>query len=404
MFTNSFSVLFYLKRRSNYVSGDLPIYLRITASGHRIELATKRTCEPEKWNSAAGRKSGTKEDTRQLNAYLDTLQSKVYEIHRQLIAAEQEVTVETIKAKLTGQSEKRTMFLQEFEKHNNRLIELKDQEDAKGTSLRYAASYKHAKEFISWKYGTADIEIQKLNYEFIADFEFWLKSSKKCGHNTTMRYIAYCKKIVLSLIKLGLLQKDPFFGFKIRKKEVNRAALTEKELKLIDSKKFPSGRLTQVRDIFLFSCYTGLAYVDVQKLSRSDIKTGQDGEQWVIINRQKTDSQSRVLLLPAALKIIAKYEKDTQCDAIGKLLPVLSNQKMNAYLKEIADVCGIDRNISFHIARHTFATTVTLSNGVPIESVSKMLGHSNIRTTQIYAKIVDSKISGDMRKLKKRYS
>lgn len=144
--------------------------------------------------------------------------------------------------------------------------------------------------------------------------------------------------------------------------------------------------------------------MDVQKLSRSDIKTGQDGEQWVIINRQKTDSQSRVLLLPAALKIIEKYEDEVQCDVTEKLLPVPSNQKMNAYLKEIADVCGIDRNISFHIARHTFATTVTLSNGVPIESVSKMLGHSNIRTSQIYAKIVDNKISGDMRKLKKRYS
>jgi len=219
-----------------------------------------------------------------------------------------------------------------------------------------------------------------------------------------MRYLGYCKKIVLGLIKTGMLPRDPFFGFKVHKKETNRAALTEKELKVIAAKKFPSARLAQVRDIFLFSCYTGLSYVDVQKLTRGEISVGQDGEQWLIINRQKTDSQSRVLLLPVPLQILAKYENDPQCEVTGKLLPVSSNQKMNAYLKEIAAVCGIDRNISFHIARHTFATTVTLSNGVPMESVSKMLGHSNIRTTQIYAKIVDRKISEDMRSLREKLS
>lgn len=404
MLTNSFSVLFYLKKRGNYVSGALPIYLRVTANGERFELATKRACEPEKWNSASGRKNGIREDTRLLNAYLEALQSKVYEIHRHLVTSDEQVTVGAIKVRLTGKPENEVMFLEEFEKHNQRLIALKGQEYAHGTILRYKASYKHTKDFILWKYNTDDIDIQKLNYEFISDFEFWLKSEKKCAHNTTMRYLVYCKKIVLGLIKTGLLQKDPFFGFKVRKKEVNRTALTETELKAIASKQFPTARLTQVRDIFLFSCYTGLSYVDVQKLSRSDIQAAEDGEQWVIVNRQKTGSQSRVLLLPMALKIISKYESEPSCTITGKLLPVLSNQKMNAYLKEIADVCGVDRKISFHIARHTFATTVTLSNGVPMESVSKMLGHSNFRTTQIYAKIVDRKISEDMKKIKALYS
>ncbi|MCF0072204.1 site-specific integrase [Dyadobacter sp. CY261] len=404
MLTNRFSMLFYLKKRSNYVSGPLPIYIRVSIGSERFELATKRECEPEKWNAAAGRKNGTREDTRLLNAYLDTFQAKVYEAHRQLMSTGNEITIEALKASVTGVAEKKIMFLEQFAKHNARLVELKGTDYAHGTILRYNTSYQHTKEYIKWKFKLGDIEIEKLSYEFITDFEFWLKTQKKCGHNTTMRYLGYCKKIVLGLIKTGLLPRDPFFGYKVHKKETNRAALTEKELKVIANKKFPSSRLSQVRDIFLFSCYTGLSYVDVQKPTRSEITIGQDGEQWLIINRQKTDSQSRVLLLPVPLQIIAKYEHEPQCEISGKLLPVSSNQKMNAYLKEIAAVCGIDRNISFHIARHTFATTVTLSNGVPMESVSKMLGHSNIRTTQIYAKIVDRKISEDMRSLREKLS
>ncbi|GAA4430854.1 site-specific integrase [Ravibacter arvi] len=404
MLTNSFSVLFYLKKRSNYVTGPLPIYLRVTLDGGRFELATKRVCEPEKWNSTSGRRNGHREDARSLNSYLDELHSKLHEIHRHLVMMGKPVTISAIKALLTGKSENEVMFLKEFDKHNQRLIALKGKDYAQGTILRYKASYKHTKDFIFWKFKKEDIDISKLNYEFISDFEFWLKTERKCAHNTTMRYLVYCKKIVLGLIKTGQLQKDPFFGFKIRKKEVNREALSETELKAIAAKEFSTARLTQVRDIFLFSCYTGLSYVDVQKLTVSDIRIGQDDEQWVIINRQKTDTQSRILLLPMALDIIEKYKDDRSRAVTGKLLPVLSNQKMNAYLKEIADVCGIDRNISFHIARHTFATTVTLSNGVPIESVSKMLGHSNIRTTQIYAKVVDKKISEDMKKIKALYS
>ena len=179
------------------------------------------------------------------------------------------------------------------------------------------------------------------------------------------------------------------------KREVERTALTEYELEKISSKKFSIERLDIVKDIFLFSCYTGLAYADVQKLKRSEITVGIDGEKWIFIKRQKTDSLSRIPLLPAALQILNRYTEHPQCKYKDQVLPVLSNQKMNSYLKEIADACGISKNLTYHIARHTFATTVTLSNGVPIETVSKMLGHRNIKTTQHYAKILDKKISED---------
>lgn len=163
-------------------------------------------------------------------------------------------------------------------------------------------------------------------------------------------------------------------------------------------------RLALVRDIFLFSCYTGLAYIDVKQLTSLNIKIGIDGFKWIFTNRQKTETKSNIPLLPMAEEIIAKYKDQPQCINQGKLLPILSNQKMNAYLKELADMCNINKELTFHIARHTFATTVTLTNGVPIESVSKMLGHRNLKTTQHYAKILDRKVSEDMMNLRDKLS
>jgi integrase len=186
--------------------------------------------------------------------------------------------------------------------------------------------------------------------------------------------------------------------------EIDRQALTQAELDRIKNKEFPTDRLNFVRDIFLFSCYTGLAYADAQKLKRTEIAPGIDGSLWIFTNRQKTDTSSRIPLLPPALAIVEKYKDYPACSNMGLVLPVLSNQKMNAYLKEIADCCGITKNLTFHIARHTFATTVTLSNGVPLESVSKMLGHRNLKTTQHYAKVLDRKLSEDMGKLRSKYT
>lgn len=277
-------------------------------------------------------------------------------------------------------------------------------EYAPGTLERYQTSLDHTRSFIQWKYGVDDLNIRRLNHEFISEYAFWLKSVRNCAHNTTMKYLANFKKIVLRCVRNGWLQRDPFCDFRLTKKEVVRTALTETELQTIGTKKFGSERLTYVRDIFLFSCYTGLAYIDVKKLKRSEISAGIDGEQWIFTRRQKTETPSKIPLLPKALEIAQRYADHPQCCNAGNVLPVLSNQKMNAYLKEIADVCGISKNLTFHIARHTFATTITLSNGVPIETVSKMLGHKSLKQTQHYAKILDRKVSDDMKLLKEKFS
>ena len=295
------------------------------------------------------------------------------------------------------------MLMEIFKYHNQQMGELVGREFAPGTYERYCTSYKHTLSFLQWKYNVTDIDINQLNFEFITEYEFWLKSTRKCDHNSTMKYLSNFRKIINRCIRNGWLQRDPFLGFKMTKREIDRIALTEFELQALALKQFSIERLSVVRDIFLFSCYSGLAYADVKKLKRSEIFIGIDGQKWLFSKRQKTDIAARIPLLPSALTIIDRYENCTQCITTDRVLPVLSNQKMNAYLKEIADLCGISKNLTYHIARHTFATTVTLSNGVPIETVSKMLGHRNLKTTQHYAKILDIKISEDMKSLRSKF-
>lgn len=380
----------------------MPVYLRITADGNAKEWCTSRKCDPKIWNQAAGIALGKKEEIKELNSHLEILKLKVYEIRRNLIESNKSVSAEVLKNVLTGKNEKPRMLLEIYQNHNDQMAALVGSEYAPGTMQRYKTSLDHTRSFLQWKYQLSDIDIRHMDFDFISDYEFWLKSIRKCSHNTAMKYLGNFKKIVIKCIRSGWLTKDPFDNFKMTKREVERTALFKEELEVIGNKIFSTDRLTQVRDIFLFCCFTGLAYADVKKLKRSEIALGIDGGKWIFTNRQKTETSSRIPLLPTTLEIIEKYKDHPQCIHQDKVLPVLTNQKMNAYLKEIADVCGIKKTFTFHIARHTFATTVTLSNGVPIETVSKMLGHKNLKTTQHYAKILDRKVSDDMEILREK--
>jgi integrase len=303
---------------------------------------------------------GSHAEARAFNSFLDALKNKVYVAEREMVQDGKVITYETFKEKWLGTNEKPNMLMEIFKQHNEQLKELVGKDYAEGTFKRYVTAKQHTHSFIKWKYKVDDIDIKKLNFEFINNYAFWLKTKRNCNHNTTMKYLANFKKVVLLCIKNGWLERDPFAGFKFTKKEVERPFLTAIELQEIASKEFKAERLTLVRDIFLFCCYTGLAYVDVKKLKRTEIGVGVDGERWIFTKRQKTDTASRVPLLPTSLRLLEKYKHHPQCEN-GRLLPVLSNQKMNAYLKEIADACGIDKTLTFHVARHTFATTVTLT-------------------------------------------
>jgi len=402
----TFGLLFYLKRSKMIADGTVPVYLRVTIDGERIEISSKRYVNPDKWNVTGQKLNGSGEEVRRLNTYLKTLEHQVYEVHREMIEKKLPLTAVNLKNILLKKDEVETgkMLVPIFEEHNRQIEALVAKEYAKGTLDRYQTSLKHTKAFIKWKYKVDDIDIRDVDHEFIMSYDFYLRSERNCANNSTVKYLKNFKKIILICIANGWLEKDPFIKYKPKVKEVIRNYLTIEELELMLNKQFASDRVNQVRDIFVFCCYTGLAYADVKKLKGTEITVGLDGQQWVFTSRQKTDTASRIPLLPPALQIIKKYKDHPECSDQGKLLPVLSNQKMNSYLKEIADVCGINKELTFHIARHTFATTVTLANGVSIESVSKMLGHTNIRTTQHYAKILDAKVSEDMILLKKKLS
>jgi site-specific recombinase XerD len=404
MLEKSFGLLFFLKQSKNQSKGPRYVYLRITVDGVSKELSSKRLWDPGRWNSSAGRAAGAKEDARMLNNFLEVLAAQVHQARKNLVESSKPVMAETLKQMLTGKADEKKMILAIFKTHNEQMKALLGTEYAPATLMRYKTAHDHTAAFIKWQYNLPDLALDDMNYEFLSQFAFWLRTVRKCGHNATMKYLGNLKKIVLECVKKGWLQRDPFTGFKTNKREVIREALTREELERIAVKDFKMDRLNQVRDIFLFSCFTGLAYVDVYQLKRSNIVKGMDGEQWLMTHRQKTDAPTRLPLLPDALKIMARYDQHPKCLNDGSLLPVLTNQKMNSYLKEIADGCGISKNLTFHIARHTFATTVTLSNGVPIETVSKMLGHSKITTTQIYAKVLEHKISADMSVLKDKLS
>jgi integrase len=375
--------------------------MRVVIGDQRLSILTKIHVKPSEWT---GEKiKGTSEEARTINSCLDGFRLRAFDLQRELMTEGKPITIENMKCKWFGISlERPCMLMQVFEQHNQQMKALVNKEYSPLTLERYETSLRHTLTFMQWKYKINDVDIKQLKYEFIADYEFWLKTVRKCDHNTTVKYLSNFKKIVHICLKNGWIQNDPFIGFKMAKREIERPFLLQDELDRISNKEFGTDRINQVKDIFLFCCYTGLSYADVKKLAREEITTGIDGEKWIWTKRQKTDSATRIPLMPPALAILEKYKDHPPCRNFGRLLPVSSNQKMNTYLKEIADACGITKKFTFHTSRHTFATTVTLSNGVPIETVGRMLGHRNLKTTQHYAKILDTKVSGDMSELRKK--
>lgn len=398
----NFSLLFYMKKQKNYSKGVAPIYIRITVNGKRAESATGRSCEPDRWNCKSGRSIGTKEDARSLNSFLDQLRNMVYDAHDELLKSGIVVTAEAIKNRFLGKDEKSQTLMQAITEHNQKVEALVGKEFVQGTLNRYKVLKKHLEIFLQFKYDVSDLDMRNVDIAFLNEFDYYLRSEKSCANNYTVKMIKNLGKIINISFENGHIQTNPFACYKGRTKKVDRYYLDQEEIQIIADKKFVSERLDVIRDVFLFCCFTGLAYADVQKLQQTHISKGVDGERWIIKNRQKTNIRSAIPLLPSAVNIIDKYKDHPACLNKGVVFPVPSNQKMNEYLKEIEERCEIGKKLTSHIARHTFATTVTLLNGVPIESVSQMLGHTNIRTTQHYAKILDIKVGADMALLKNK--
>ncbi|MBT1690497.1 site-specific integrase [Dawidia soli] len=395
----TFSILVWAYR-GKQKENQATLYARITVNGKRAEISLSRKVDPALWDEDNCRVKGASAHADETNEFLDLAKGELRQTFLMLKATGETVTAEAIKNKYLGVEEHRKFLLEVFKEHNEHSKALVGTDLAQGTYKRYLVTYGKLQRFIKTRYKKSDVAVKDLGYEFISDFEFFLKTSDKIAHNTCLQYVKILKKISHLCVLKKWVVSDPFQGFKCIGDEVEREILNQEQLQTLMQKTFPSKRLEEVRDVFLFSCFTGYAYADVRKLTPDDIGTGLDGERWIFTSRTKTKTKSNIMLLPVALQLIEKYRDHPVCVTRGTLFPVKSNQKYNDYLKEIAALCGFKLELTTHIARHTFATTVTLSNDVPIETVSSMLGHKSLRTTQIYAKVVQAKVSKDMKQLR----
>ena len=395
--THTFSILFWLKL-ANAKNGKAPLYARITVNGKRAELSLKRKVLISHWDAHRNKLKGLSGETRLINTYLEQVYSKFFDCYQKLQNENKLVSSRIIKAHFLGTNDNQYSLSDIIEYHNEHMKDTLRW----GTQKNYFTTHKYIFLFLEQKLNTTDMYLSELSYKFVIDFERFLRHQESMGNNTVMKHIERLRKLVNLAFKMEWMDKDPFVKFKAKYVRKEREFLTLDELKRIEQKEFSILRLELIRDLFVFSCYTGLSYGDVMSLSKDNICIGIDRKQWIYSQRQKTSIPVKIPLLTKALEIIEKYKLHPSSINKERLLPTISNQKLNSYLKEIADVCGIKKNLTFHIARHTFATTITLSNGVPIETVSKLLGHSKITTTQIYAKVIERKVSDDMIQLERR--
>ncbi len=404
--STTFGVLFYLKTQKTTTQGSAPICARVTVNGKRTEISVKRSVKATEWDERKGMAKGGRKEIVELNMFLNQFKAKIINTYQQMVLSDTAIDGPAIRDKVLGTDHSAPTLISLMEYHNEQQMH----KLAPGTMKNYHTTQRYVKKFLMAKLYRNDVLLSQLTYKFILDFERFLFNyvpkdhQKPLNNNGIMKHIERLRKMINMAVKLDWLSKDPFASFKKHFDKVERESLNSQELMALSNKEFTIERLRHVRDMFMFSCYTGLSYIELVELTPNKIITGIDGGLWISTSRAKTDTGVRVPLLPQATDLIEKYRNDPRALNNGTVFPVISNQRMNGYLKEIADLCGITKTLTYHIARHTFATTVTLSNGVPIESVSKMLGHTSIRTTQIYAKVVEHKLSEDMRNLEQRMS
>lgn len=401
---NTFGIHFVIRIPKQQKNGMATVYARIAVNGRRSEISLKKKIAPKDWDDTKGKAKGKREEIQKLNSHIERVRTLIADAYHELIQQRKTVSVDAVKSLFLGTAED-TVTLRKLVEYHNRETAHKL---AQGTLKNYYTTQRYIEKFLKEKYRRNDIALSELNYRFIMDFESYLQKykpkdhHKPLGNNGVMKHIERLRKMVNMAVTMDWLEKDPFAKYKLHFDKTERGYLTKEELNVLAYKTFSIERLQSVLDMFLFSCYTGLAYIDMANLTRGNIVKGIDGGDWLVTNRQKTETVVKVPLLPQASALIEKYHDHPKACNSDRLFPVISNQRINGYLKEIADICEIGKTLTFHIARHTFATTVTLSNGVPIESVSKMLGHTSIRTTQIYAKVVEHKLSEDMQNLRER--
>lgn len=403
-------VIYFIKSDKVMKNGECPIYAKIQYQQQTLTMSTKQSITSKRWNFTNNLRNPLKlEKEKVIKTSLESFKLAFERKINQLVRENSEVNLKKIREEIIGKPKKKKKeigLLDIFELHNKAFEKKVDVGERSSASLqKYKRSQALIEAFIKKQYGKSNIPVKHVNGAFIYNLESFLKYESvykgKVGikNNSVVKYFKNFKTVCNYGIKLDIISKNPFSKYDGKLKVKDAVFLTKAELLRIEEKSFDIDRLQKVRDIFLFSCYTGYAPIDAQSLTRKNLIQNNEGDYWIVTDRVKTGIRANVPVLPTTLRIIKKYEGFQT-----GLIPKLSNQKMNAYLKEIADMCGIEKNLTWYVARHTFATTVTLGNGIRMENVSAMMGHSNIKQTQHYAKVLDSNVNEDMDKLKAIYS
>jgi integrase len=398
-------LLFILKKPKGKKDNRSHIYIQLRVNGQKELWSTQRKCLREHWDVRAKRvNGGPRAEEREINAWLEVLHSRVFQCRQELYVTGKPFTATDIRRLMQGEDLHPPKTLSDvWHYHYDQVASLLGKDYTYSTIQKYNTSWKALKKFMKLKYQKDDIRLDELDLRFVREYEVWLKTDYGVINNTAVAMVRKLRQVVRLAFELGWLQRNPFLAHRMRLDEVHRDYLTSQELLQMATKQFYPARLNIVRDMFLFSCYTGLSYADAVKLRPEDLLTGEDGGQWIQTHRIKNNNRVRVPLLEPAQRLIDHYKDHPRTSDGRFLLPRMSNQKANQYLKEIMKQLKWVKLLTYHIARHTFATTVTLTNGVPIETVGQMLGHKNIRTTQHYARVTDTKISKDMQPLKEKY-
>lgn len=376
--------------------GLIPIWVRITIDGKRSECSVKKQATEGQWDEQANAPKD-----KELEKYLLQVENEITRHYNILLASKDYVTAEDVKMSFKGIKEEKITFLdllRQFVQVQKEKVEAKDLSEKR--YQKFVSVLKKTQAFIKHKYKRTDVLLDQVKLNFLTDLQHYLRTVDRISHNSSSKYCKDLRQIMKYAVMHEYIPSNPFIHFKCTFHKTDRGFLTMEEIETLWNAKFDTKRLEEVRDCFIFSCFTGYAYADTAALTTENVQRGIDGYTWMMWERIKSKVTENVPLLPIPILLIEKYKNHPYCVANNKLFPVNSNQRYNSYLKEIAQLCGIKKKLTTHIARHTFATTILILNGVPIETVKELLGHDDIRSTQIYARIVQLKVSHDMNNLR----
>lgn len=391
---------FWIVKSKRNKNRECPIYLRINMEDSSAMLSTGHYVLASEWDKRKKKLNGNSLEAITINQALSTLKTEVLQTVHQLQLEGRPVNAHIIKDRLTGRNTKKYTLLKAYKEHLKRMEDLLGTDYSKPTIIKYRNTYKRLKEFIRKQYRRNDVNLFELDFEFMERFIDFLKTTYNNSQTTCYKHYQRSTKVVRVLLRQGYLDRYPIEGYSIKLPKKKVEFLTIEEINKIEDTSFEIDRLNQIKDMFVFSCYTGLAFKEVENLSPDNIVYDQD-EVWIELVRQKTKKEFKIPLLPKAIEILDKYKDHPLCLKRNRCLPVPSNQKFNAYLKEIGEVAGIRKKLHHHLARKSFSVSIILRNSVPIETLSLLLGHSSIKVTvDAYSAITDEKIRNDFRKLK----